>query len=295
MLAGGLEHDGHVAAQLLPRQGEVDALGRADGVGVDARLQRPHVVGPHPGRVDDDRGPHVYRRQGGPVRSRPGQGRGEGAVDPARAVAMEAAHGGVGRHRDAVFQGRGAGQGQGEAGVVGLGVVVHEPRHQAVPPQGGHVGERFVHAHPAVALADAQPAREVVEPQRHRVGTGQGLVEHPVLAEQGDEEGQGCDQVGRVVKQQLSLGQVLVDEEVLPLLQVAQAAVYQLGGLGGRPRGQVGAVHEACAQAPGGRVEGHARPRHPSSDHQQVEGLGRQPGQCGLPVEGGGVQGHRPE
>src|SRR5205807_1732447 len=83
--------------------------------------------------------------------------------------------------------------------------------------------------------------------------------EHPVLAEQGDEEGQGCDQVGRVVKQQLSLGQVLVDEEVLPLLQVAQAAVYQLGGLGGRPRGQVGAVHEACAQAPGGRVEGHAR------------------------------------
>ena len=34
-------------------------LAGTDRVGVDAVLERPHLVGPHAGGVDDDRGPHV--------------------------------------------------------------------------------------------------------------------------------------------------------------------------------------------------------------------------------------------
>jgi hypothetical protein len=136
-----------------------------------------------------------------------------------------------------------------------------------------------------VALADAQTAGEVVHPQRGGVHLGNRLLEHAAASEDGNEEGQDVHQVGRVVEQALALGQVLVDEHVLLLLQVAQAAVHELGGLGRRARREVALVHEGRAQAARRRIERHPRPRDAAADHEHVELLVGEAGEGAIAIE----------
>ena len=69
------------------------------------------------------------------------------------------------------------------------------------------------------------------------------------------QERQHLDEVRRVAAQPLALGERLVDEADVALLQVAQAAVDQLRGLRRRARGEVVALDERGAQPAGGGVE----------------------------------------
>ena len=70
----------------------------------------------------------------------------------------------------------------------------------------------------------------------------------PTLAEHGQQEGQHLHQVGRVAAQPLALGQGLVDQADVALLEVAQPAVDHLGGLRRGAGGEVVALHQArCA------------------------------------------------
>ncbi len=145
--------------------------------------------------------------------------------------------------------------------------------------QRGEMFEGLVPGHLVVALADAPTARDVVEPQgggirpRHRLGN------HPVAAEEWDEEGQRRDEVGRVVQQPLALGQVLVHEANLALLEVAEAAVHHLGGLRRRTRGEVVLLDQRGLQAAARGVERHTGPGDAAADHQHVELLVRQAAQ----------------
>ena len=92
-------------------------------------------------------------------------------------------------------------------------------------------------------------------------------------------------EVGRVVEQALALGQVLVDEEELLLLQVAQAAVDELRRLRRRARREVVALDEGRAQAARGGVEGHAGAGDAAADHEDVELLVAQAGERRVAVE----------
>ena len=76
----------------------------------------------------------------------------------------------------------------------------------------------------------------------------------------------------------LALGQGLVDEAELPLLEVAEAAVDELGGLRRGPRGQVAALDQGGAQAPGGGVEGDAGAGDAAADDEDVEAARRPAG-----------------
>ena len=118
---------------------------------------------------------------------------------------------------------------EGQAGIVGLGVVVLESGGQALATERWHVADGVVHRDPVVALADAHAARQVVHPERRIQGLGDGLP--PV---ERDEERQRLDQVGGVVEEALALAQSLVDEAVVALVEVAQPAVHHLGRFRGR-------------------------------------------------------------
>jgi hypothetical protein len=97
--------------------------------------------------------------------------------------------------------------------------------------------------------------------------------------------GQGRHQVRRVVEQTLALGQVLVDQAVLPLLQIAEATVDQLGRLRRRARGEVVLLDQRRPQSPAGGIERHPGPGDAASDDQHIERLVGQALQGGCSIE----------
>ena len=98
----------------------------------------------------------------------------------------------------------------------------------------------------------------------------------PPLPNIGIRNGSDTDQVGCVLEESLTLGQRLVDEADLALLEVAQAAVDQLRRLGGGSRREVVTFDQRGLHAPRGRVEHHAGAGDAAADHHEVERLGAQ-------------------
>jgi hypothetical protein len=119
-----------------------------------------------------------------------------------------------------------------------------------------------------VAPADPYTAGEVVEPQCRQVDAGHTAVDHAVLPEERDEKGEGRDQVGGIVQQSLALGQVLVDQPVLSLLEVAQTAVDHLGRLRRRAGGEVVLLHQGGPEATAGGIQRHPGPGDAATDDQ---------------------------
>ena len=255
--------------------------GRID-VGVGALVEGPDVVGPHAGGVDHHAGAHLDLA-----------GARAGVDDGARhpvARLHEAGHPGVVDDGGAEVDRRGAGEREGQAGVVGLGVVVQVGPGEAVAER-RHVGPGRVGLEPAVDLADAQPAGQVVHPHGRAEGPRHLLGDDAALAgEDRDEEREHLDQVRGVAQQALALVQRLVDQADVAVLQVAQPAVHQLGRLGRRARGEVVALDEGGAQAAGGGVEGHAGAGDAAADDEHVVGADAQAGEVVAAVEG--AEGH---
>ena len=212
-------HDcGDGATHPVPRQRDMDALGGTQRLGVDALVEGAHLIGPHARRIDDDPGSNIHTI----VET--------SAAEAAGGVLEKGGHAGVVRGDRAVVQDGGAGDGQGEARVVGMGIVVDEAGDQPGGVKGGHVVERLVAGDAPVELADARTTAEVVQPQRGAEGAGDRAVDHSVATEQGNQEGQDVDEVRGVAEQQLALGERLVDEAEVTLPEVADAAVDELRG-----------------------------------------------------------------
>jgi len=138
------------------------------------------------------------------------------------------------------------------------------------------VGEEALHAlagdvlvEGQCALAGGQAGEGVVQ---HDAGADVPALPDPVL--EGVEEGDGADQVrGQLVDEQVAFGQRLVDEVEVEHLQVAQAAVNQLGGPARGSGGPVLGLDDRCGQPAGHRVEGDPGAGHTSADDQDVEGV----------------------
>ncbi len=268
---------GDVAGEDVCGDGDVDPLGRPDRVRIGAFVEGADLVRPHPCRIDHHRGP---------------QGAGLGAewrdlhaADPPVRAVLERDRRAVVEHRRTVVECRGAEHGQSEPCVVGPCVPVEEAIEQVVGLEGREVGERLGLRDALVAPPDADAPGQVVEPERGAVGAGDALVQHPFPPEDRDQKGKGPDQVRRVVEQPLSLGQVLVDQPVLALLQVADPAVDELRRLGGGARGEVVPLDEGGPQAPTRRVEGDPGTGDSPADDQHVEGLRGQPSEGPVTTE----------
>ncbi len=78
----------------------------------------------------------------------------------------------------------------------------------------------------------------------------------------------------RCGQRDLALGETLVHERDLALLEVAQPAVHELRALGRRPRCEVVPLDEPGAQAPGRGVERHPGPGDAAADDEYVELFG---------------------
>ena len=107
----------------------------------------------------------------------------------------------------------------------------------------------------------------------------------PPRVEQRDEERQDAHEVRRVLERALAFVEALVDQPELALLQVAQAAVHELGALRARARREVVALDERGAQAPAGGVERHAGAGDAAADHEHVERLVAEPAERRGPIE----------
>ena len=270
--------------------GDVDALGRAERRSVGSSSSARDVVGPDAGGVDDDGRPDVEVRPLGDLAERAGRAGpgGRADADAGHATAVVGQEGGgpgvVGDDRAVVEDGR-AQQREREAGVVGPGVEVQEAGDEVVGAQRREVLERLGAVDAAVAVADAQAAGEVVEPERGGVRAGDGLRDDAVAAEERDQERQRGDEVRGVVEQPLAFGQVLVDEPDLALLEVPDAAVDHLRRLRRRPRGEVGLLDQRGPQSPAGGVEGDAGAGDAAADDEDVEARRRPAGPAPRPVE----------
>jgi hypothetical protein len=85
--------------------------------------------------------------------------------------------------------------------------------------------------------------------------------------------------------QPLALAQRMIDEAQLPLGQVAEATVDQLGGARGGGAGEIATLHERDAQPPHRRIARDCGAIDPAADYSDVEMLGAQPGDAALAVE----------
>jgi hypothetical protein len=233
-----------------------------------ALVEGAHVVGPDARRIDHDPGAH------GELRGWVGRiGTHDGTVGVPAFIGGQANDRRVVGHDGSVLERGGAGQRQGQAGIVRPCVEVQEAGNEMIGAQRRQMGQRLILGDALVADADAEAAREVVEPQRNGVGAGHGLGDHAVAAEEGYEKRQGADELGCVVQKALTLGQIFVDQSELALLQVAQAPVDHFGGLRRSARGEVTLLDERDLQAPAGGIERNPGSGDPSAHHQDVEPL----------------------
>ncbi len=174
-----------------------------------------------------------------------------------------------------------------EAGVVGLCVPVDEPALHPIGVEGGQMPERLAGADAPMEPADAPSSREVVEPENPIDRLRQPRVDEAVPAEERNEKRQEAHKMWRVAAQALPFVQCLVDQAVVPLVEIPKPAVDELRGLRGRSRGPVVALDQGNLQPSGGGVQRDARPGDAATDDQHVEALRCQATQIEVPVECG--------
>ncbi len=271
------DHRRDVVLRLVPRHRDVDALRRSDRSGMHSLVQCPQLVGPDAGRVHDRLGAHLDLV---PV------GGDDRADDLAIGVLQKALHRGVVRDRGAVRCRRTRDR-ERQPRVVGLCVVVQVGRRKPIGRHRRHVGQRLGLAEPLVQLADADAAGEVVHPHRRPECSSDLRVDQPVTREDRDEEREHAYEMGGRLAKTLPLGERLVDEPILLLLQVAQPAVHELGRLRRRAGRVVVALDESGAEPTSGCIEGHADAGDASADHQHVEVLVAETRECRRAIERG--------
>ena len=143
-------------------------------------------------------------------------------------VGAEGDDGGIVGGDGAVTGYRRAGDGQRQPGIVRPRIPVAEPGDQPPGVEGREVGQGLRAAQAPMALTDAEAAGQVVEPQGARVGAGDALMDHAVVAEKRNKKGQTGDQVRGIAQQPLAFGEGFVDQSEVFLLEVAKTTVDQL-------------------------------------------------------------------
>ena len=99
-----------------------------------------------------------------------------------------------------------------QPGIVGPGVVVDESGCEPVGPQRGEVGGELLRGYATVTLADVPATGEVIHPQHRRVRPCRGPVDRRSLAEKGNQEREGLDEMRCVCQQETALVEALADE-----------------------------------------------------------------------------------
>ncbi len=191
--------------------------------------------------------------------------RGE-AVDVAVGVALQAGGRAVVDDGGAVFGG-GHGEMNEEAGIVELAVVVDDAAAQLFGLEGGQALEGLLARKQARCAEAVLAGEQVVELEADAV---EGRLPPGVV---GNDEGEIVDQVRRVLAKQAALFQGRHDERDVALLQVANAAVDELGGAAAGSFTEVVGLDENYTEAARGGIHGNAHAGCAAADDGDVPGL----------------------
>ena len=257
----GLGDEAALAADPVARHDEVDALAGLDVERAAAAEHLLDLVGPHTAGVDDDLGANLDLAVVLEVL--------DARPDDAVGLAQEGGDLGPRGDMGAVRRCR-ARHVHHQTGVVHLAVVVADGSGEVL---GAQVGRD-----PGELAAEEVP----VTRDAHAVGAGhrEAVVEQEPGADvrplpgvvQRVEERHRPDEVGRDPgEQQATLLQGLADEAEVEHLQVAQAAVDELGGPRARAAGEVALLDQRGREPAGDRVQRRTRPDHARADHEHVE------------------------
>src|SRR5207253_9370147 len=90
----------------------------------------------------------------------------------------------------------------------------------------------------------------------------------------GHDESQVVNEMGRIVTENAAFLERFHDEGDVPLLEVAHAAMDQLGGAATGAFAEVALLDKAHGVTPRGGIDGDAHAGRPAADHGHVPGLG---------------------
>ena len=212
-----------------------------------------HQCDPGTGGIDEDAGGHdLAAAAAGFERQPPDQPVAIGASKPRAGADERTALGGIDRVE------------HGEARIVDPAIGIFEA--ELVPAFERHGDFAVGEVEDLGAGEDLAPAEPVVEEQAGAQLPGR--AQRVVMRQH---EAQRPDQVRGVAQQHLALGERLVHEPQRALLEVAQAAVDQLGRGRGSRRGEIVLLEQQHPDAPPGRVTGDPRPVDAAADDGEVE------------------------
>jgi hypothetical protein len=259
---GRQEREGAVGGQALTGDGDVDALGAADaGGGAIRGVEAADLIAPGPGGVDEDAGADGELL--------PGEVIDEGGATGPTLLEEEPANGDM-VEDDGTGLGGAEGVDEGEAGVIGGGVVVAGAAGEAVGAETGDGLDDLTGAEGAGGLHVPEEREGVIE---HEAGGELPAGDASALVD-GPDEGKRPDEVGGEPEEAGALDARLEDEGEVAVLEVADAAVDEAGGAAGSPGGEVLALDEGDAQAAEGGIAGDPAAGDTAADDEEVEELG---------------------
>ena len=268
--AGGRDRSRH-HRQRRARHDDVRAAAGSDDrhLGLVVQLLGPQPVGPHAGGVDHVLGADLQL----------GAGLGVDHARPAGAPAVLEQRDGLEPVRDDGAEARGLRQhGQHQPHVVGLAVVEQVAAGRLASGQRRQQLDHLVAGDRAMARgAPVLVVAPAAADRRHDVVHVQPDAGQPVRAgavEGGHHERERAHEVRGERDVELALEQRLAHEPEVEVLQVAQAAVDELGGARRGPDRVVGALDQRDRVAARSGVERDARAGDPPAHHQYVERLG---------------------
>jgi hypothetical protein len=252
-------HDGAPSWQVGPVEDEVDPLAGDDERRKPGLGQAPDGVAEGPGRVDHDAGPGTELSSALEVAR-------HDAVHEAVRIPRQAGHRCVVEERRPLLGG-GGGHVDEEPRVVELPIVVDDPSPKPLRADRGQPLEGLLLREDLRSAEAVAAGEEVVDLEAETVEGGLPplVVRH--------HEGEVAYQVGRVPAQQAPLLEGLHDQRDVPLLEVADPAVGELGRAAGGALAEVGLLQEQQVVTPGGGVERHRDPGRPAAHDDHVPGL----------------------
>ncbi len=252
---GGLgNHHGVRGAEKRRRQNEVRSLAhREQGLAVAVHGQ--HLLGEDAGGVEDGLCPQIEGGVGFEIAGMDPDGLAVVLDEPGRFHVVD------GSSTQLL---EGSHERNGVSCIVELAVVIEHTAAEAFGSNSGQHGESLAGREHARGPEGEPSGEPFVDLEAEAVV---GKVEE---AEDGNDEGEIVDEVGSVLKHQAALAQSIHDQGDVHLLEIAHAAVDELGAAAGGSLGEVRALDEGGSVATGGGFDGGPEAGGAASDDEHI-------------------------